>query len=232
MFLFVALLCHVSVCCTARVAVVRYCYCYCYCYCYYLTNYVLPDFLYIHFLHGTHYMYCYILMLRAGLAQSVCRLVYGLDDQGSVPRRSCNEFFLFATASRPAQGPTQPPVNLVPGGSYSGCKAVTHLHLVSSLRVHGAVRPLLQYVFMAWCLDKHRDNFNCIKTVLYDYKGRSDFTSSVSLSLSCLLLTHLPIHPPSHPPTHLSTHQPTHLYRSCVVMTRTVTTVWGIGPEI
>jgi hypothetical protein len=26
--------------------------------------------------------------------------------------------------------------------------------------MRGAIPPLLQYVFMAWCLVKHRDNFN------------------------------------------------------------------------
>jgi hypothetical protein len=32
-------------------------------------------------------------------------------------------------------------------------------HLVPRLRMRGAIPPLPQYVFMAWCLVKHRDNF-------------------------------------------------------------------------
>jgi hypothetical protein len=35
----------------------------------------------------------------------------------------------------------------------------THLHLVPRSRMRGAIPPLPQFVFMAWCLVKHRDNF-------------------------------------------------------------------------
>jgi hypothetical protein len=34
----------------------------------------------------------------------------------------------------------------------------TQLHLVTRLIMRGAI-PVLLYVFMAWCLVKHRDNF-------------------------------------------------------------------------
>jgi hypothetical protein len=34
-----------------------------------------------------------------------------------------------------------------------------HLHLVPRLRMPGAIPPLPQYIFMAWCLVKQRDNF-------------------------------------------------------------------------
>jgi len=49
-------------------------------------------------------------------------------------------------------------------------KLTTHLRLVSRLRIHDAVSPLLyvfpwrgallstEYIFMAWCLVKHTDN--------------------------------------------------------------------------
>jgi hypothetical protein len=36
----------------------------------------------------------------------------------------------------------------------------THLQLVPRLRMSGAIPPLPQYVFMTWCLLKHRDSFN------------------------------------------------------------------------
>jgi len=38
-------------------------------------------------------------------------------------------------------------------------KLTTQLHLMLRLRMHGAIPPLQQYVFTAWCLVKHRDNF-------------------------------------------------------------------------
>jgi hypothetical protein len=47
-------------------------------------------------------------------------------------------------------------------------KLTTHLHLVPKSRMHGAIPPLPQYVFMAWCLVKHRDKFTFLYfTLLY-----------------------------------------------------------------
>jgi hypothetical protein len=48
-----------------------------------------------------------------------------------------------------ALGPTQPPIQWIPGPLSLGVKRLGR----------GAVPPLPQYVFMAWCLVKHRDNF-------------------------------------------------------------------------
>jgi hypothetical protein len=67
-------------------------------------------------------------------------------------------------ASRTALGPTQPPIQWVPGVLSLGVKRpgreADHLP-PSSAEVKNAwtIPPLLQYVFMAWCLVKHRDNF-------------------------------------------------------------------------
>jgi len=47
-----------------------------------------------------------------------------------------------------------------PGGkSGRTVKLTTHLHLVPRSRMHWAIPPLLQYVFIAWCLVKHKKNF-------------------------------------------------------------------------
>jgi hypothetical protein len=54
--------------------------------------------------------------IQAGLAQSVKWLTeYGLNDRGLTPGRGKEGIFLFITASRPTLGPTQPPIQLLPG---------------------------------------------------------------------------------------------------------------------
>jgi hypothetical protein len=82
--------------------------------------------------------------------------------------------FIFTTASRTALEPTQPPIQWVSGAlslgvkqperetdhwplSSAEVKEFVELYLHSSMR--GPIPPLLQYVFMAWCLVKSRDNF-------------------------------------------------------------------------
>jgi hypothetical protein len=58
-------------------------------------------------------------------------------------------------------------------------KLTTHLHLVPKSRMRGAIHPLPQYVFMVWCLVKHRDNFteilfnNFIFSVAFTVKGQA-----------------------------------------------------------
>jgi hypothetical protein len=71
--------------------------------------------------------------------------------------------FLFTTASRSALGPTQPPIQWVPGTLSLGVKRPgreAHHSPPSSAEVNNAwcYNPLPQYI-MAWCLVKHRDNF-------------------------------------------------------------------------
>jgi hypothetical protein len=61
--------------------------------------------------------------------------------------RKGQKYFLFATASRPALEPTQPPIQWVsgalsPGKIVQGVKMIIHLHLVPMLRMHGAINPL------------------------------------------------------------------------------------------
>jgi hypothetical protein len=55
--------------------------------------------------------------------------------------------FLFATASRPALWPTQPPIPWIPvalslGRSVRRAKLTSHLHLAARLRTDGAISPL------------------------------------------------------------------------------------------
>jgi hypothetical protein len=84
--------------------------------------------------------------------------VLGFDSQWGLG------IFLFTTMSRTALGSTQPPIQWVPwalplGVSGQGMKLTTQLHLVPRSSMHTAIPPLHQYVFMAWCLVKHKENF-------------------------------------------------------------------------
>jgi len=57
--------------------------------------------------------------VEAGVAQSVQWLGYGLDNRSSFPGGGTVGIFLFATASRPALRPIQPPIQWVPGAKRS-----------------------------------------------------------------------------------------------------------------
>jgi hypothetical protein len=45
------------------------------------------------------------------------------------------------------------------GLKWPGMKLTTHVHPLPWLRMCGTIPPLPQYIFMAWCLVKHRDSF-------------------------------------------------------------------------
>jgi hypothetical protein len=51
------------------------------------------------------------------------------------------------------------PIQWVLGIVSLGVKLTTHLHLVPRSRMRGVIPPLPQYVFMAWCLVKHKNKF-------------------------------------------------------------------------
>jgi hypothetical protein len=88
----------------------------------------------------------------------------GVAGGGGFDSRRGPGIFLFSTASRPALGPTQPPIKWVPGALSSGIKRpgreADHLPplLMPRSRMRGAIPPP-QYVFMAWCLVKHKNTF-------------------------------------------------------------------------
>jgi hypothetical protein len=70
-----------------------------------------------------------------------------------------NRIFLFTTASRPALGSTQPPIQWLSGVLYpevkrSGRETDYSPPSVLRLRMREVIPPLPQYVFMAWCLIK------------------------------------------------------------------------------
>jgi hypothetical protein len=84
--------------------------------------------------------------------------------------------FLFTTVSRTTLGPTQPPIQWVPGALSLGVKrpVLEADHSPpSSAEIKTAWRytSTPQYVFMAWCLIKHWDNFTF--TLLYIKVGPS-----------------------------------------------------------
>jgi hypothetical protein len=96
--------------------------------------------------------------------------------------------FLFTTASRTALGPIQPPIQWIPGALSLGIKwpwrEADHSP-PSSAEVKNAwsCTSNPQYVFMAWCLVKHRDNFTCITICIICNEFLIDTTYFVQCSL-------------------------------------------------
>jgi hypothetical protein len=111
---------------------------------------------------------------RTVLAHSVLRGaagwtigVFGIDSRWGLG------IFIFTTASRTALGPTQLPIQWVPGALSLGVKRLgreADHSLPSSAEVKNAwsCTSAPQYVFMAWCLVNHRDNLLYF-TLLYFY---------------------------------------------------------------
>jgi len=97
--------------------------------------------------------------IGAGIFQSVQRLSYGLDDQGSIPGGGNNGIlFLSATASRPSLGPTQPPIQCLPGDlslgvRRPGCEADHSTQCNAEVKNGWSYTSTPQYVFTAWYLN-------------------------------------------------------------------------------
>jgi hypothetical protein len=96
--------------------------------------------------------------------------------------------FPFDTVSRPTLGLTQPPIQLVAGALSLGVKRqgreADHSP-PSSIEVKECLELHLhtQYVFMAWCLVKHRDDFILLLFIIFIFiiviiiiiSGRNDY---------------------------------------------------------
>jgi hypothetical protein len=85
-------------------------------------------------------------------------LGYGLDDRGRSVRFPAGAGN-FSLHRRVQNGFGAHPASYSMGTwgqSGRGVKLTTHLYLVPRSRMRGATPPLPQYVFMAWCLVKHR----------------------------------------------------------------------------
>jgi hypothetical protein len=72
--------------------------------------------------------------------------------------------FFFTTVSRPVLGPTQPPIQWVPGALFLGVKwpgREADQSSTSSVEVKNtwSFTSTPQYVFRAWYLVKNRNNF-------------------------------------------------------------------------
>jgi len=74
----------------------------------------------------------------------------------------CKGWEFFSSPS--ARGPTQFPIQWVPGALFVGAKGPgreTYLQLVPRSRIRGATPPLPQIAFMAWCSVKAQGFGGC-----------------------------------------------------------------------
>jgi hypothetical protein len=105
----------------------------------------------------------------------------GLDDRSSRVRFPAGlGIFLFTTASRTALVPIEPPIQWVPEALSLGVKRSAREadhSPPSNAEVQECVALYLlpQYVFMAWCLVKHRDNFTFISACTGNYGVRTRY---------------------------------------------------------
>jgi hypothetical protein len=122
-------------------------------------------------------------------------LGYGLDDRGSRVRfqaRAGN----FSLHHRIQNGSGAHPASYPMGtrGSFSGCKVaeawswpLTSIYCRGQ-RMSGALTPLSQYAFMAWCSVKHRDTFTMDN--IFELFRRKDTQTLLCPNLHPSLVSH------------------------------------------
>jgi hypothetical protein len=93
-------------------------------------------------------------------------LGYGVDERGSrvrFPAGAGNFSLHHRVQNGSGAYPASYPMGIrgfFPGGWSGRCvKLTTQFHLMPRSRMRGAIPPLPQYVFMAWCFVKYRDSF-------------------------------------------------------------------------
>jgi hypothetical protein len=85
--------------------------------------------------------------------------------------RQGRDFFLLATAlSRPAMGPTQPPIQRVTRALSLSAKRPGHVSdhphsYRAEVKAAGSYTSIPPHTFMSWSLVKHRDNFRYMKYI-------------------------------------------------------------------
>jgi len=92
----------------------------------------------------------------------VYRLCSGMDDRSSIPGRSNDKIFSFCHHCVPTGSgahTTQTLIQWVPGGSGWSVKLTAPLPSSAEVKNAWSCTSTLRYVFMAWCLVKHRDDF-------------------------------------------------------------------------
>jgi hypothetical protein len=117
------------------------------------------------------YIYIYMCVCESRDSSVGIALGYGPDDRGSSVRFPAGAGN-FSLHHRVQNDSGAHPAFYTMGTrgweqSGRGVKLTTHLHLVPKSRMHGAILPLLQYVFMAWCLVKHRATLPLPSTFIY-----------------------------------------------------------------
>jgi hypothetical protein len=126
---------------------------------------------------------------------------------------------LFDTAYKTALGPTQPPIQVVPGALSPGGKtAGSWSQPLTSIqfrrqRMRGVIPPLPQYVFIAWCLVKHKENFTFLNVLTSpEFSGTHTWNGSGSTHIKFCYRVRKGDYLPTYLPTSLTnqlTNQPT-----------------------